>query len=273
MQIRRMTGQDLESAVAVCASNNWGDMRAAFAFHAGHPDCHSFVAESHGSVVATGVGTCRGATGWVGQISVLPEYRGQGMGTAMTRHIMDRLLQLGCETLLLIATEMGRPIYTKLGFVMDSDLVFLKGPTRAEPPNCAPALRPLLPGDLAAICSLDRQATGENRRAQLEACLPIGGWIVPDGGAFWLQTPWGGGPIVATDPAVGCALLDFLRGKAGELGVAETTHALPAGNAVAIGHLTASGYRETSRLARMVWGKPLRWSPPMLFGRFNGALG
>src|SRR6202046_5105329 len=65
-----------------------------------------------------GVGGCVrfGRTGWLGNVAVDDDVRGQGLGRARSQPAGARLQQAGVETVLLTATELGRPIYERLGF-------------------------------------------------------------------------------------------------------------------------------------------------------------
>ncbi|NBR52082.1 MAG: GNAT family N-acetyltransferase [Rhodobacteraceae bacterium] len=49
-------------------------------------------------------------------IATLPSARGRGVGAAVTRHTMARGKTLGATAALLQATEMGEPVYRKIGF-------------------------------------------------------------------------------------------------------------------------------------------------------------
>src|SRR5664280_1789552 len=67
-------------------------------------------------IVGTGVPTVSGRVGWVGTIWVAPALRGRGLGRALTEAVIEQLEDSGCWTLVLVATEAGRPVYERLGF-------------------------------------------------------------------------------------------------------------------------------------------------------------
>lgn len=267
MQIRPMTASDLPHAIGVCAQNGWGDMSQVFQFHHEHADCLPFVAEVDGEIVGTAVATMRGAVGWIGQISVLAAHRGRGLGTALTRHTMAVLTSQGCSTLALFATEMGRPIYEKLGFVGEAEFVVWMGrPLPAVPSG----VRRAEPGDLPGISALDRQATGQDRSAQLRA-FGAGGWVLDDGTGFLIPAPWGAMTGSAAGEAAGRLIIDLTRAtkEAESEGVYIT---LPAANQPGTEYLLSLGFQQTARLPRMLLGEPLRWDPNMVYGRLSGAL-
>jgi ribosomal protein S18 acetylase RimI-like enzyme len=49
-------------------------------------------------------------------IAVREELRGKGLGTSITSHAVQKLMGEGVATIVLHATEMGLPIYSRLGF-------------------------------------------------------------------------------------------------------------------------------------------------------------
>ncbi len=58
-----------------------------------------------------------GKIGYISNIYTLPEYRKQGIASKLMQHIMVEAKTRGCTKVVLNATDMGRPIYEKAGFV------------------------------------------------------------------------------------------------------------------------------------------------------------
>ncbi|MFX1456030.1 MAG: GNAT family N-acetyltransferase [Promethearchaeota archaeon] len=54
--------------------------------------------------------------GSVGHMGVLPNYRGQGIGTAIFKSLMDTALKSKIKTVILFASNLGEPIYKNYGF-------------------------------------------------------------------------------------------------------------------------------------------------------------
>ena len=63
-----------------------------------------------------------GPFAYIGSMSVLPTVQRQGIGRALLRHILVRLEEEQCPTVLLDASESGAPLYEHFAFV-DEDLV------------------------------------------------------------------------------------------------------------------------------------------------------
>jgi ribosomal protein S18 acetylase RimI-like enzyme len=52
----------------------------------------------------------------VANIATLPSHRGRGIGEAMTAHVINRGREFGCIMASLQASDMGRPLYERMGF-------------------------------------------------------------------------------------------------------------------------------------------------------------
>jgi GNAT superfamily N-acetyltransferase len=234
------------------------------------------VAEAGGELVGVAAGASFGGTGWVGGVAVVPAARRAGLGGALTQAILDFLASRGVATVLLHATDLGRPVYERLGFVPETEYLTLTGPTRPRdpvagrtgPPDPGLLVRPGRPGDLADVLALDRAATGEDRRRLLAALWPTGGLLAADGGrplGYHQASPWrSGGAVVAADPRAGLALLDAVIAAGDEVAVS-----LPAANPAAVRFLEAAGFGEHSRTLRMRRGPRVRWDPAAVFAAHN----
>jgi GNAT superfamily N-acetyltransferase len=253
-----------------------------------------YVADLDGELVGVAAGAHFGASGWVGGVAVAPERRRAGLGGALTEAVVAFLRERRAATVLLLATELGRGVYQRLGFEAEAEYVTLTAPPPAggvppgplAPPDAGPGGAPAgaggggaaVPagggvrggraGDRAAVLALDRAATGEDRGHLLGALWPAGGLVAGDREprGYHLANPWrGGGATVAADPEAGLALLDAARrAAAGELAVS-----LPAGNRAAVAALEAAGFQERARTTRMRLGPPLPWRPEQVFGAHN----
>jgi GNAT superfamily N-acetyltransferase len=240
-----------------------------------------FVADLDGELVGVAAGAHFGASGWVGGVAVAPERRRAGLGGALTEAVVAHLRDRRAGTVLLLATELGRPVYERLGFVAEAEYVTLTGPSvsgradagrlrggEREPAGLPGGVRAGRAGDRTAVLELDRAATGEDRRRLLGSLWPAGG-LVAGGGAvrgYHLASPWrGGGATLAADPEAGLALLQAVRRTDAE----EVAVSLPAGNRAGVLALAATGFQERSRTTRMHLGPPLAWRPEAVFGAHN----
>ncbi len=80
------------------------------------PDCVVYVGYADGDPVVSGLGWRTGRTIGVYSIATIPSARRRGYGAAMTARVVADGALAGCDVAALQASEMGRPIYERLGF-------------------------------------------------------------------------------------------------------------------------------------------------------------
>jgi hypothetical protein len=79
-------------------------------------DVAVYVGYARGRPVVTGLGFRTGSTIGVYNISTVEGSRGRGYGAAMTGRVVADGVADGCDVAILQASEMGFPIYERLGF-------------------------------------------------------------------------------------------------------------------------------------------------------------
>jgi len=114
----------------------------------------------------------------IGYMGVLPEYRSQGVGSAIFKNLMQLSLNLGIKTIILYASKFGEPIYKKYGFQgsYNADMYFLP----KEVPKIDIKDKELKEINFLPdwLLSLDREAMGFNRTQYLKARLALGARIL-----------------------------------------------------------------------------------------------
>jgi GNAT superfamily N-acetyltransferase len=225
------------------------------------------VAEGQGGAVV-GVACCAAfaTSGWIGALGVAPEARRRGLGTALTEAAVRWLRSRGAATVLLYATEAGRPVYERLGFVAEERAVAWRGVAGAAPPL---SLQRLGDADRGRLRALDQAVTGERRDAVLDAIHPLAGVGAPGGehglSGWAIASPWGAGTaIAAAAPEVGVALM-----AAATSGPAAGTLIVPDGNGAAVDALHAWRFVRLNDALRMRLGRAVPWHPEQQFGLFN----
>lgn len=156
----------------------------------------------------------------LGMVIVHPSCQGQGLGRLVTRVCMDRAA--GRPTIL-AATDLGRPLYERLGFQVVDSLHKLIATRFVDvgagvPPGWRIANGS--PPDFAALVALDAEALGEARPAWLRARMAQvvdHVWLIDSNGrlggfALGIQTPAVRviGPVVAPDAGTAQALVAAL---------------------------------------------------------------
>jgi GNAT superfamily N-acetyltransferase len=266
--IRPATDREVPLAVDVLRRAGFGTQVARLLeYPRRSPHGAILVAEGEGGGVS-GV-ACVAAfasTGWIGALGVAPEARRRGLGAALTEAAVRWLRARGSQTVLLYATEAGRPVYERLGFVAEERAVAWRGVSGAAPPT---DLLRLTESDRVGMGALDRLVTGERRDAVLDTIVPLSG-VAVDGGAdgllgWAIASPWGAGTaIAAARPEVGVALM-----AAATAGPAAGTLIVPDGNGAAIDALHAWRFVRLNDALRMRLGPAVAWRPEMQFGLFN----
>jgi GNAT superfamily N-acetyltransferase len=139
-----------------------------------------FIMQLGSGIAAIEDGRLRGTGCWwpqgdafatVGMIIVSPELQGRGIG----RVLMDRALtDAGERSLVLNATQVGLPLYEKLGFeavgTVRQHQIAGSTPQDVSIP-AGSRLRPLAKDDRPALQRLDARATGMDRTAALDALI------------------------------------------------------------------------------------------------------
>ncbi len=276
--IRAMTPADVEPVAEAFLREHWGDRRLYLEFVTRHEETHPFVADADGTVVGTGVVALNGPVAWIGTVWVEPAWRRRGIGLELTRVAIETAEAAGCRTIVLVATDAGRPMYERLGFEVQTWYRILEAPglDAADTEPVDPRIRPFQASDLSAVAALDMAATGEDRAHLLTsfAAPSTSSVLVRDDGSlegFVVRATWGGGATIAPRPDDAHAILHARRVAAG---VDKQVRAgLLTENEAGLAHLTALGWTDSWQAPRLVRGDPMDWRPEAIWGQFNHALG
>lgn len=229
------------------------------------PDGHVLVAAAGKKLVGGACCASFGASGWIGALGVLPRARRRGTGELLTKASIEWLQSRGASSVFLYATDMGRPVYERVGFVPEARARAWRGVAPGPPPE---GVRRLRPSDRARLLELDALATGEDRHAVLDMLPALLGLGYERDGVlegFALQTPWGAGPaIVASDADAGLAVLRGLVVEPQPL-----TITVPDDNPAASDALSRWGFQPVNSALRMRYGAPVAHQPRRMFGLFN----
>ena len=223
-----------------------------------HPDGHFLAAERDGAIVGTGASVGFGPTGWIGGIAVAPAARGARLGQALTEAVIEALGPR--ETLLLLASDAGRPIYERLGFEVEERYrVFW------SPAGVGPLTRTACGGSPPPTATRSPRSTRASpaRRARSRSTA-----------ASRAPSPRRTSPpspsarrgrrsrSCASNPDAGATLLRALVSPGLRL-------AVPESNAAAVETLRALGCTPGNDVVRMRRGAPVSWRPEELWGVFS----
>ena len=268
--IRSAVAADMQAVRAVVTRAGLSSGQpAALEYCRTGPGGRLVVACQHDRVTGVSYAVSFGATGWIGNVAVDPDARGRGLGTAVSQAAMDWLRQAGVTTMLLTATEMGRPIYERLGFAGDGVSYGIW--TRGQMPlPAAGGEAGTGPGSIADALRQDAEATGEDRGAFFgPLAARVRAPAARPGTGYRIALPWGRGPVVAAKPDAARALVtDMLRADRDQL------LSFPDSNTGAAELAAALGFRRTRQCTRMRLGPPVRgFRPERIFNVFSLAVG
>lgn len=105
-----------------------------------------------GQAIGMALGFPWGRVGWIGDVLVLEEHRGQGLGGQVTEATVAALQDHGCTTVKLYATPKAIPLYERMGFEGEAEYTIARGThKRGRDPEVEP-----LADHLDAAIELDR---------------------------------------------------------------------------------------------------------------------
>jgi predicted N-acetyltransferase YhbS len=215
LTLRPFEASHLDGAVALSRQASWPHRREDWALVLRVSS--GVIALSEGRVVGTAFCTPFGERlAALNMIIVDTEMRGRGIG----RRLMQAIMTLAGErTLRLVATEEGRPLYEKLGFVATGTVVQHQG-TAIGAVCPSPNAEWAGAGDLEAIAELDKAAFGADRGPLLSCLMEEGRAMVlrEEGRAvgFAFCRPFGRGLVIG--PVVARSLDEARRLVATQIG-------------------------------------------------------
>ncbi|MEX0407385.1 GNAT family N-acetyltransferase [Aquibium sp. LZ166] len=216
LAFRRFGPDHIDAAVRLSLAAGWPHRHEDWALLVSLGRGH--VALHRDTVVATALATPMGDLAMANMIIVDATMRGRGLG----RQIMERSLELlAPQEWRLTATELGLPLYRKLGFESWGTVHQHQAVLPTLTVLTAPAgVRLATAANLPAIAAMDLAATGADRAALLARLCANGRVAFAEGHGFAVLHEFGRGgmvgPVVAQDQAVAQDLLTFLlAGQAG----------------------------------------------------------
>ncbi len=253
--IRCMRPEDIPAAMRLKEAAGWNQTEQDWSNILALEPQGCWVYEHEGQVAASTTVICYGHDlAWVGMVLVLPSFRGRGYARLLMEHALHFLEQRQITAIRLDATEMGRPLYAKLGFRDESVIERWSTPAASVSLLEPFSVEPLT--SVAPITALDTQAFGADRSGvlkRLRMCFPQECIQTP--GGYAMQRPGSGahflGPCVAESPVIARGLIETLLAK--RTGQPVFWDLLPE-NPESVRLATELGFERKRRLVRMVLG-------------------
>lgn len=264
LKIEPVTSADINE-IALLQPPTWLSILPSFEFYLASDFCFPKKCTINNKIVGIGATIVHGQTAWLAHIIVDPGQRNKGIGFAITQALIDSLKNTDCETISLIATQLGEPVYKKSGFEVEMEYTYLRNGRTLLPEN--DSIVPYKEKYKNELLELDRFVSAESRSRLLAPHLTKSFIIVSEEKlqGFFLPT-LGDGLIIASTPESG---LEFLLLKYAKGGPA----AMPIENKTGIDFLLSQGYTEHARGTRMRLGKKINWQADKIYSRIGGNLG
>ncbi|MCC7155911.1 MAG: GNAT family N-acetyltransferase [Bryobacterales bacterium] len=247
-EIRRLRESDVPQAYELSTIAGWNQTKADWKRLLNLDPDGCFCVEQDGQVVTTTTAVRHGGDlVWIGMVLTRPEYRGRGLARRLMVHALEWLESQDVSRSMLDATEMGQPLYEKLGFVSDYPVErWFRRASDEKPDDSAMGAF-----DVKDWVKLDSAAFGADRSRLLDLMDGGSGFAIENQG-YALGRPGRiasyFGPCVAVDVDVARSLLvKFLAGLRGEAVIWDLIPASPG-----IVHLArAFGFDPMRHMVRM----------------------
>ena len=166
-----MREADLDLCAQCTATEGWStETRTEFGGFFAHDPNGCFVAEASGQRVGICVATHYGETAFIGELIVMHDWRGRGIGGQLLEHAISYLHGRGARSIFLDGVPAAVPLYERVGFRKVCRSLRFVG---ALAGNSHPQVRAMRAEDLPAVARLDRRAFGDDRSFFLKRRLAL----------------------------------------------------------------------------------------------------
>jgi len=261
LEFRVMTLDDMGVYLRLMEIAGWGntadDLRRLL--HYEPKGC--FVASLEGEDVGMVATTNYGQVGWIGNLVVLPERRGRGIGADLMRAAMGHLLDSGVRSIRLDSVAKSVSLYGRLGFRVEYPSLRFMGKGRNHQGQGTDGMEET---DLPAVIDLDRGYSGLDRERMLKRVYgdyPGLCFVARDDGrtaGFIMAKPGEGscrvGPWIC-DPERPDLARALLRSLMSEVAGGWIWVGVPALNGASVEILGEDGFERISTSTRMCYGE------------------
>ena len=265
MIIEHININDIES-ISNLQPEDWLDIRPNFDFYVKSAFCYPIKVLEGDKIVGIGTNIIHNDIAWLAHIVVHQDYRNKGIGLLITKFLVNSLNAQGIKTIYLIATELGAPVYEKLGFITETDYLFFKD-INLKITKTTKNIKPYRQDFKEQIGKIDRENSSEDRMFHIENHIQNSYFYSKNNivEGFYLPT-FGQGLIIANTTTAGLELLK-LHLKTNEI------LSFPKDNTNATNFLFKNGIEAFMSAKRMRLGEKRVVKFENIYSRIGGNLG
>jgi ribosomal protein S18 acetylase RimI-like enzyme len=161
MSIQAMNASDLDFAAHCTETEGWSsETRAEFEGFYEHDPGGCLVAKIGDQSVGIGIATSYRGFGFVGEIIVIAEERGKGIGRMILENAVSYLRAKNCRSIYLDGVLKAVPLYERTGFKKICRSLRFYGQIEGR---AHAGIRPMRESDLRSVCGMDMSAFGTDR--------------------------------------------------------------------------------------------------------------
>jgi GNAT superfamily N-acetyltransferase len=266
MEIQAFNQSNMD-VLAELQPSGWRDIVPAFDFYIKNSFCFPIKVMVDNEIAGIGATIIHHNTAWLAQIIVRPEYRNKGIGKLITQTLVDFSYSKQCDTIYLIATDLGEPVYEKVGFITETEYIFFKD-VHADPGwTISEHIKPINESYYEQIAKLDWQVSLEDRWLHISQYF-IGGFVYTQDKEIqgYYLPDFGEGLLLANTGEAGIELMKLRLQTKKEA-------AFPIDNISATQFLHGFDLKEFRKAKRMRLGKKKEWKRANIYNRIGGNLG
>lgn len=267
MHFGEITYNDLNE-IRQLQPEGWTDIVPEYEYYIRKDFCFPVKAIIEKKIVGVGTLIVFANTAWLAHIIVDKKHRNRGIGFQITEKLINEGNRKSVKRLLLIATELGLPVYKKAGFkIVTGYQFYLRDKTWRDFP-LSPNVYPYEDAFGSKIYELDEKISGENRRSLIVDYLQNTHVYVENNSIIGFYMPdLGEGLIFASTTEAGLELMKIKYSKVDKA-------VLPVENLIGNDFLIQNGFTLSgTKGTRMILGQEIGWKPEQIYSRIGGNFG
>jgi GNAT superfamily N-acetyltransferase len=266
MIIEEIQNQDIDQ-LNLLQPVDWADIRPYFYYYSSSSFCEPIKISDEKRIVAVGTLIKHQDTAWLAHLIVHSEYRNQGLGKLLSNALIKRANPEIFKTIYLDATDLGYPVYKKIGFEVEMDYIHFDGNLINLNLKNPERVIPFEEKYRNEVMELDKITSGENREIIFRDHLKSSLLYLSDGKVRGAYFPGFFDRYIMADlPEAGTELMKLRMHV-------KNTSKLPIKNQIGIDFLLENNYKEVRRSKRMILGLKREWKADYNYNRISGGLG